>query len=538
MLAPDGIVAPGLGQIGIVLRPVGVARDVRIEHLVEHLFCGLLFAPKAATGDEVGRGLQLAAHAHEPAGKPNVLLDGPIPLGVGDDHGIAHALKRVDRALVLLEIRRHTTCVELEQELGSLGKAQIRRPLLHPKLHELLVRDLKTHGNVHLGCRLGGGGGELVVGGDHLVVVEIRASGVRRANHRGYAGGAGGLEHAQTRFEVTRAVVDARQDMAVYVAHGRAPPPLLAVAGTGLIAGLLEEGHRAIGRRLDLRQRLQTRGDGLGRRGLGLGGRNGAGGLRRTRGLGRADGPLRKRHVGHLRGALRGAAALADALAVLVVVAVVVLALLVLAKVEHSAEHVRAGLPKLIVGSKDLIALGKVPANDEQGAVDVLRDDRAVDERGERRGVDDHVAELLAHLPHKRLEAARREDVHGIGDVRLAIQEVQAAGVRLDRGFVKGGLAGEDRVDAVLGMRPGHVREGAAAKIAVHKKDAFSAGRERLGERERDRALALVGNGGRDRDDAHGIVDGGEADVCHEGLHRVLEKHTVIGAPGRFFLFS
>ena len=114
--------------------------------------------------------------------------------------------------------------------------------------------------------------------------------------------------------------------------------------------------------------------------------------------------------------------------------------------------------------------------------------------------------------------------------MRLAIEQVHAGRGGLDRGVVQLGLPGKHRVDARLSVGADHVREAAAPKVAVNEKDFLSAGGERLGQRVRDRGLALVGDGGGDADDVHRVIHRGEPDICDEGLDGVLEKNAVAGA--------
>ena len=61
-----------------MLDAVRVARDVAVEVLVEQPLRRTLLLAQTATGHEIGRRLQLAAHPHEIARKPDILLDGPI----------------------------------------------------------------------------------------------------------------------------------------------------------------------------------------------------------------------------------------------------------------------------------------------------------------------------------------------------------------------------------------------------------------------------------------------------------------------------
>ena len=191
------VVAQGAGEVAVVAGAVRVARHVSIEAALDELLGGALLAPEAAAGDEVRRGLQLAAQVHQALGQAEVLLDGAVALRVGDDHAVAETLELVDGALVVAEGVRRAAGVELEEELVGVREGQARRPLAHAELLELLVRDLEAHGERHVRVAA-----EQLEGGPHGVVVEVGVARVGGAHDARDACLAGGVDHLQAHGEV------------------------------------------------------------------------------------------------------------------------------------------------------------------------------------------------------------------------------------------------------------------------------------------------------------------------------------------------
>lgn len=237
-MRPPRRVLPDHGsQVGVMLRAVRVARDEAVEELVEELLGGALLLAEAPAGDEVRRGLELAAHANEAHRDVRVLLDSTVALRVGDDHVIAQALELEDGALVVAEGGLGAHGVEFEQELVAAVEGQARGPLLHAELHELGVGHLEAHGKRHahsVRVRL-----ELAIGLPHGVVVEVGVARVRGADDAGDAGLAGGLEHIEAHGQVLGAVVHAGKDVAVYVPHANPLP-----ARTSLLAACVTRPRR------------------------------------------------------------------------------------------------------------------------------------------------------------------------------------------------------------------------------------------------------------------------------------------------------
>ena len=88
---------------------------------------------------------------------------------------------------------------------------------LHAQLHELAVVHLETH----LQRKAVSVSHEQFVRIPHGVVVEIRVAAMRRAHNARNARLFSGFEHRQAFAQIARSIVDARQNMAMDIAHRR-----------------------------------------------------------------------------------------------------------------------------------------------------------------------------------------------------------------------------------------------------------------------------------------------------------------------------
>ena len=88
---------------------------------------------------------------------------------------------------------------------------------LHAQLHELAVVYLKAH----LQRKAVSVRHEQFVRIPHGVVVEIRVAAMRCAHDARNTRLFSGFEHRQAFVQIARAIVDARQNMAMDIAHGR-----------------------------------------------------------------------------------------------------------------------------------------------------------------------------------------------------------------------------------------------------------------------------------------------------------------------------
>ena len=206
---------PGFGQHLIVLHLVGIACDIAVEPHLEELLGRALGVAEPAALDEIGRCLKVAPQIHQALGEAHILADCVIALRVGNDHAVSHALEPVDRALILIEARFGAGGIELEQELSRLLEAKIRRPGADAQLQKLRM----VHLEAHVYRETIGSGLEALIGSHHLLVVEVGAAAMRRADDGRDTCLLGSIEHAEAVLHIGRSVIDAGKYMAVQVSH-------------------------------------------------------------------------------------------------------------------------------------------------------------------------------------------------------------------------------------------------------------------------------------------------------------------------------
>lgn len=218
----------------------------------------------------------------------------------------------------------------------------------------------------------------------------------------------------------------------------------------------------------------------------------------------------------------------AATLPALVVVRVVAVALAKVAAVHDHAGEVAVGSSELVHGLLELRPLDKVLARDEQHGIDLGAQDGRIHEGGHGRRVEDHIVKAAARVVQEALEVVRVEDVRGVGNVRLGIQEVEVLGGRAHGGLLERDLAGHHGVDAVLRVHANAGRHAAAAHVALNEERGGAGGGDGRGDVHRDEGLALVGDRGRDGKDMHGVVDAHEANVGEEGLRGVRDRLALL----------
>ena len=219
---------------------------------------------------------------------------------------------------------------------------------------------------------------------------------------------------------------------------------------------------------------------------------------------------------------------------VLLIVAVVVAALRHIDLIEDHAEEADAGTVELLLRTLEHAAGGHFRLGHECGTIRILREDRGIDDRADRRGVEDHdvvvlfldrLEELIAHLVLEKLRDIRciwtGEDHVEVRDVVVGIEAV------FDRH-----LAGED-----LGQADGlstdlmHLDELGLTDITVHVQGALAGLREDAGELEGDRRLTFVRGGRGDQDVLY--TGSGEHEVRTEGTKCLAVAEVVVRGEGQ-----
>ena len=173
-----------------MLNAVGIAGNVGVQAGLEQLQRRLALLAQAPAFNEVRRRLQQAAAIHQAPCNGDILLDGVVALGMGDDHVEPHTLQLVDLTFVVLEVALGGMRGKLKQQHVGILEAQLRRPI-HTQLAQLANVHLEPHAQRNRRTTP-----QLVKCVPHAFEIEVRVAAMRRADNFRDAYFIGSMQHA------------------------------------------------------------------------------------------------------------------------------------------------------------------------------------------------------------------------------------------------------------------------------------------------------------------------------------------------------
>ena len=210
---------------------------------------------------------------------------------------------------------------------------------------------------------------------------------------------------------------------------------------------------------------------------------------------------------------------------VVVVVAgvVIVVRARALAVVHNHASHVAASLDELVIGRSNLLAASEVLAHHDKRRIHQTAEHGGVNKGPNGRRVEHHIVIRLADDRNKALELARVEQVARIWNAWLGVKEVHVGHVGGHNGVFKGGCTRQHAVYAVFGMHLKTAGQRGAPHVGLDKQDALARRCYGTAKVLGHEGLALIGNGARNYNAAHRLVDIHKADIGKDGLTGVAK---------------